>query len=555
MRLPVETIKAAILDPDQMVRDEAVYYFAKSFSPDPTIMPLAVQAVERYGLSAFGAYTFLQDLVQSDETLRWLIREIERVDPTSGEAEAHYAKSLDTALHRADLDLLTRHLASIRAMRNLDSLSQEIIANRMMMRSIKPEALWRRLGDFCKEVDRLEELTDADIEYAAAILDALSRHAGEISERTLTILKGDSPASSESLVIMSLRLAGILNCEAAIPRLVEWLRRGGIWICEAAHEALSRIGTDAVVKAVDNCYSAGNLDFRLSVPSLLENIHTDLSAQTGLALFAQEDDEELRGLLLESALLNFATEGIEPARQYVLDCPKSPGVLEVRSALLVACKLSGQTIPEYEAWLKDSANDVEFRKQWYKDHPLGGFNDDDGALGEEYYDGGFDGLEEPPLTIVRRAEKIGRNDPCPCGSGKKYKKCCYRNVTVVQETDENDAMSMGATRPSRAVTRFPVGTVAFYGPDDIVTTKVVASVIKAEGAEPILERWVGVRIIESPKAKQEMQEFFHRHNVQSVVLAEGNIGCPHEEGMDFPLGEDCPFCPFWVGKQGSGQRG
>ena len=25
---------------------------------------------------------------------------------------------------------------------------------------------------------------------------------------------------------------------------------------------------------------------------------------------------------------------------------------------------------------------------------------------------------------VVRGEKIGRNDPCPCGSGKKYKKCC-----------------------------------------------------------------------------------------------------------------------------------
>jgi uncharacterized protein YecA (UPF0149 family) len=23
-------------------------------------------------------------------------------------------------------------------------------------------------------------------------------------------------------------------------------------------------------------------------------------------------------------------------------------------------------------------------------------------------------------------QKIGRNDPCPCGSGKKYKKCCGR---------------------------------------------------------------------------------------------------------------------------------
>ena len=29
-----------------------------------------------------------------------------------------------------------------------------------------------------------------------------------------------------------------------------------------------------------------------------------------------------------------------------------------------------------------------------------------------------------PQTMVRKGEKVGRNDPCPCGSGKKYKKCC-----------------------------------------------------------------------------------------------------------------------------------
>lgn len=32
--------------------------------------------------------------------------------------------------------------------------------------------------------------------------------------------------------------------------------------------------------------------------------------------------------------------------------------------------------------------------------------------------------EEPAQTVVRQAPKVGRNDPCPCGSGKKYKKCC-----------------------------------------------------------------------------------------------------------------------------------
>lgn len=32
--------------------------------------------------------------------------------------------------------------------------------------------------------------------------------------------------------------------------------------------------------------------------------------------------------------------------------------------------------------------------------------------------------EQKASGTVRKAKKIGRNDPCPCGSGKKYKKCC-----------------------------------------------------------------------------------------------------------------------------------
>ncbi|MEJ1406980.1 MAG: SEC-C metal-binding domain-containing protein, partial [Candidatus Sedimenticola sp. (ex Thyasira tokunagai)] len=32
--------------------------------------------------------------------------------------------------------------------------------------------------------------------------------------------------------------------------------------------------------------------------------------------------------------------------------------------------------------------------------------------------------QERVKTIVNEAPKVGRNDPCPCGSGKKFKKCC-----------------------------------------------------------------------------------------------------------------------------------
>ena len=36
--------------------------------------------------------------------------------------------------------------------------------------------------------------------------------------------------------------------------------------------------------------------------------------------------------------------------------------------------------------------------------------------------------EEIEVKPIRKGEKIGRNDPCPCGSGKKYKNCCMNKV-------------------------------------------------------------------------------------------------------------------------------
>ncbi|MBQ3089636.1 MAG: preprotein translocase subunit SecA [Oscillospiraceae bacterium] len=41
-----------------------------------------------------------------------------------------------------------------------------------------------------------------------------------------------------------------------------------------------------------------------------------------------------------------------------------------------------------------------------------------------------DGSAKPRRAPVRKGKKIGPNDPCPCGSGKKYKKCCGRNRTA-----------------------------------------------------------------------------------------------------------------------------
>lgn len=39
--------------------------------------------------------------------------------------------------------------------------------------------------------------------------------------------------------------------------------------------------------------------------------------------------------------------------------------------------------------------------------------------------------QEQPVMPHRKEKKIGRNDPCPCGSGKKYKKCCMGKERIL----------------------------------------------------------------------------------------------------------------------------
>jgi len=104
-------------------------------------------------------------------------------------------------------------------------------------------------------------------------------------------------------------------------------------------------------------------------------------------------------------------------------------------------------------------------------------------------------------------------------------------------------------QPRREVP-YPIATVANYGPDDRTITKIAAGIIESEDAEPIIERWYGADVATDPEVQAQIAGFIEAHGVRKVVMTDGVLGCPHEEGIDFPEGEECPYCPFWRGKQG-----
>ncbi len=97
---------------------------------------------------------------------------------------------------------------------------------------------------------------------------------------------------------------------------------------------------------------------------------------------------------------------------------------------------------------------------------------------------------------------------------------------------------------------YPVATVAFYGPDDKKATKVVASIVPDEDAEPEpMEKWYSDKDVRNDESiLRGIKEFIAAHNARSVVMPDRIIGCPHEEGVDYPEGQECPLCPFWKGR-------
>jgi len=99
---------------------------------------------------------------------------------------------------------------------------------------------------------------------------------------------------------------------------------------------------------------------------------------------------------------------------------------------------------------------------------------------------------------------------------------------------------------------YPVATIAYYGPDDRRASKVVAGILLSEKDKEAvhLERWFSETgdVRHDLLINQQIVEFIEQHKPRSVAITARIIGCPHEEGIDYPLGEKCPQCPFWANR-------
>ena len=108
-----------------------------------------------------------------------------------------------------------------------------------------------------------------------------------------------------------------------------------------------------------------------------------------------------------------------------------------------------------------------------------------------------------------------------------------------------------AARKNKGAGIYPAATIAFYGPTAEAASKVAVGIFLREATDAdILERFFSedtdVRADENVGRK--VLHLLKLHGVKSAVVTDGVIGCPHEEGIDYPEGKSCPQCPFWAGR-------
>jgi hypothetical protein len=106
-------------------------------------------------------------------------------------------------------------------------------------------------------------------------------------------------------------------------------------------------------------------------------------------------------------------------------------------------------------------------------------------------------------------------------------------------------------RTNKGFRGYPAATISCYGPTDQRASKLVASIIQHEGAEPEpIRKWDSetLDVRTDPEITADVLRFLESNGAKSIAMADRIIGCPHEEGIDYPKGEPCPQCPFWANR-------
>jgi HEAT repeat protein len=418
--------------PDPNVREQAAEYFTDlgDASPIETADELW-RAIDLFGEHLSEVKTkqrlrFLRALAEVPLNDSSVTRTIEYL--RSADSDPDLLFNIRKVLERIPIDLLRSRREEILPLASPECRSA--LEHRLALTLLPPEELWQQFEALGDEAD------EQDVTGEAHVMEALCRHPDFVIPLATEVLV--DPGDREFFELWCVELLGRLRHAPSIGLIAQKLKIDDADVLrETAGDALSRMDPAAAVPALEAAYPSDDPFDRMDIGDALGRIKHPLAEAALLRLLAVEENQSAATNLCIGLCSVCTTEGLEQLRQIVVaDCYDAT-LADIKEMLVTICTMTGFEPPELREWKSELASPGYKEAMRKKVLAAFGMERDTlskfqkylatGSLDDEVISSATTELVSQPQVAVpfrREQPKIGRNDPCPCGSGKKYKKCC-----------------------------------------------------------------------------------------------------------------------------------
>jgi hypothetical protein len=439
---------------DELLRDRAILYFTQAHDVAPLTADAVWQAIDALDDSVgFAGHVALLPLVPASDasTARLLAALGDDADQADRLLDAE--ETLWDALYDLDFDQLRRHQEAILARAEVPDESgldlREDVRTHLRARLALADAA---LDDLWNELVRLADETkdqywdQLDRTRFDRLVEALARHGQAAADRAMAFIEDAANHEDPREVFVIQLLARLRHRPALDPLVARFLTAGED--DDVLHEnlmyAIPPIGGADAAAAIEAAFPDNDIAFRDYSGATLGRIKHPAAEAVLLRLLERPLPTSVReGLAMGLADL-IPTDGLPALKEIVLKRQYDPKFVELDQYLVEAALMTGADFPELGLMREEVvARQVERDRRFEQgDFGVGGlgYPGDADALADmqetiALLDQLGAALPEPPENLhycyapvtapIKHTEpKVGRNDPCPCGSGKKYKKCC-----------------------------------------------------------------------------------------------------------------------------------
>lgn len=367
----------------------------------------------------YEVYRLLDSMPQTELSLQRTLAAIDK------EPEKHARQYLEDVVCGLKSGLLMRYVDRIEQSHALSPETRQHIRQRIELASVPSQELWEQLIEFGLTISRERKAwSEIDARIPQRLIDALS-HSPEAAGWAISLLNDKS--IDDWREVLAVDVLGALRFRRAEELLFTKFDRpedDGDSVVESSVNALVRIASPHVVEEAQRRFPRWNWGTKVTAASLFNRIKLPQAEAAGFALLQSEGSIEVNTFLALAMCKLPTTHGpaVDRLVEIVTTDDYDSSIADLDQDVGALCTMLNRPKPSGK---KPSRSPADLFRGPRPDP--GEFIGRAPTAATTSMPVSFEQSPAPSTSIAplrRKGIKVGRNDPCPCGSGKKYKKCC-----------------------------------------------------------------------------------------------------------------------------------